>query len=377
VKVALVHDWLTGMRGGERVLEAVCPLFPEADLYTLFHLPGRVSPAIERMRIRTSWLQRLPGLAREHRYYLPLFPAAVRGFDLRGYDLILSLSHCVAKAARRPSGAVHVCYILSPMRYAWDQFEAYMAGRRASWLVRWAAARAAEGLRRWDAATAGRVDRYVAISRHVARRVERYYARVADVIYPPVDLDRFRLGTGPGDYYLVVSALVPYKRVDLAVEAFSRLGLPLRVVGDGPEARRLRALAGPSVAFLGWLPDPQVAEVLRDCRALVFPGEEDFGLAPLEAQACGRPVIAFGRGGVTETVVPLEQAGVGGELGKGSTGLFFSEQSVDALIEAVGRFEAAADQFDPAAIRAHVLPFNRERFQRELKAYLEACLPSR
>src|SRR5262245_39977326 len=301
MKVALVHDWLTGMRGGERCLEVFCELFPDADLYTLLHVPGSVSPVIERRRIVTSFIQRLPGAAQGYRRYLPLFPLAVSRFDLRGYDLVLSSSHAVAKSAPVPAHTPHVCYCFTPMRYVWDLYDDYFV-RFAGIPTRLLMPPLAAALRRWDRRTASRVRHFVAISRFVADRIRRAYGRSADVIYPPVDVSRFRIEETTGDYYLVVSALAPYKRVDLAVEAASRLGRRLVVVGTGPEERRLRPLAGPHVEFLGWRDDADVADLYARCRALIFPAIEDFGITPLEAMASGRPVIALGRGGALETV---------------------------------------------------------------------------
>jgi glycosyltransferase involved in cell wall biosynthesis len=366
LRVALVHDWLTGMRGGERCLEALCELFPEADLFTLLHVPGSVSPLIERRRITTSFVQRLPDVERRYRAYLPLFPLAVRTFDLRGYDLVVSSSHCVAKAARPGPGALHVCYCFTPMRYVWDLYEDYVGGR--GWFVRVAGRPVAAALRRWDRRTSRRVHHFVAISRHVAERIRRCYGRSAEVIYPPVNIGRFQLATpGSEDFYLVVAALVPYKRVDLAIQACGALGRRLLVVGTGPEARRLEALAGPTVEFLGWRGDGEIAELYRRCRAVLFPGLEDFGIVPVEAMAAGRPVIAYGAGGVLETVSPL-----GGEAPP--TGVFFHEQRVEALVEAIRRFEAAADRFDPRVLRARAERFDRARFLAGFAAYLDRIL---
>ena len=365
--MALVHDWLTGMRGGERCLEVLCELFPAADLYTLLHAPGSVSATIERRRIVTSFVQRLPHAATAYRSYLPLFPAAVSRFDLRGYDLVLSSSHCVAKGVSVPPGAVHVCYCFTPMRYVWDMYDDYF-GRGAGALTRAVMPPIAAGLRRWDRRTSDRVHRFVAISNHVAERVRSCYGRPADVIYPPVEAQRFQLADDTdGDFYLVVSALAPYKRVDLAVQAASRLNRRLIVVGSGPEAGRLKALAGPTVEFLGWRSDAEVAELYRRCRALLFPGREDFGIVPLEAMAAGRPVIAFAAGGALETVVPL-----GGD--EPPTGVFFHEQTVDALVAAIATFEAQPGRFVPKALRARAEIFDRPRFKEQIAKYVEQCL---
>jgi glycosyltransferase involved in cell wall biosynthesis len=366
-RVALVHDWLTGMRGGERCLEVFCELFPDADLFTLLHVPGSVSDVIERRRIVTSFVQRLPAAATRYRHYLPLFPIAIETFDLHGYDLVLSSSHCVAKGARPMPGACHVSYCFTPMRYVWDRYDDYF-GRGAGVLTRLAMPPVAAYLRRWDRRTSARVDRFVAISRHVAGRIERYYQRPADVVHPPVDVDRFSLADGEDDgFYLVVSALVPYKRLDLAVHAANRLGRRLLVVGSGPEARRLRALGGPTVEFLGHRSDAEIAALYPRCRALLFPGVEDFGIVPLEAMAAGRPVIAFAAGGALETVNPP-----GGD--RPPTGLLVAAQTVDALTEAMRRLESGAVAFDPKALRARAEAFDRPRFKERMAALLDSAI---
>jgi glycosyltransferase involved in cell wall biosynthesis len=362
MKVALVHDWLTGMRGGERCLEVFCELFPDADLFTLLHVPGSVTPTIERRRIVTSFIQRLPDAARAYRWYLPLFPAAMSRFDLRGYDLVLSSSHAVAKSAPAPPGALHVCYCFTPMRYVWDLYDDYF-GQRAGPLTRAVMPPVAALLRRWDRRTAAGVHHFVAISHFVAERIRRAYEREADVIHPPVDMTRFRIEEPAGDFYLVVSALTPYKRIDLAVEAANRLGRPLLVVGTGPEARRLRAMAGPTVEFLGWRDDAQVADLYAGCRALLFPTREDFGITPLEAMAAGRPVIALGQGGALETVVPPGCADP-------PTGLFFPRQTVEDVVGAIRTFEQEPGRFEPKALRRRAEAFDRPLFKERVRSYL-------
>jgi glycosyltransferase involved in cell wall biosynthesis len=350
------------MRGGERCLEVFCELFPDAPVFTLLHVPGSVSPIIERRRIVTSFVQRLPAAATRYRHYLPLFPAAVRGLSLQGYDLVLSLSHCAAKAVRVPPGALHLCYCFTPMRYVWDLEGDYARG--AGWLTRAALPPVAAALRRWDRRTDG-VDEFVAISRHIAERIRHAYGRPAEVIHPPVEVARFCVADSIDDYYLVVAALVPYKRVDLAVAAANRLGRRLLVVGTGPEESRLRALAGPGVTFLGRRPDSEVAELYARCRAVLFPAVEDFGIVPLEAAAAGRPTIALARGGVLETMIGLDTAA------EPPTAVFFAEPTVEALAGAITAFEAAADRFAPRALRARAEQFDRPRFARRVREYVD------
>jgi len=385
VKVAIVHDWLTGMRGGERCLEAFCELFPDADLYTLLHIKGSVSPTIERHRIRTSFVQSLPLSGRWYRYYLPLFPFAIERFRLQSYDLILSSSHCVAKGILPPTGARHLCYIHSPMRYVWDQFDNYARGGRSG-----AAARLGMGLFRarlqaWDVASAERVDRFVANSHNIAGKVRRYYDRPASILHPPVDWETFQASDDSEDFYLMVTAFAPYKRVDLAIQACNDMKRRLKIIGKGQEEARLRKLAGPTVEFLGWQPDGVVRDHYARCRALLFPGEEDFGIVPLEAMACGKPVIAFGCGGVLETVRPLVapaadkgHAGTAlageGFVGGSPTGVFFDRQSAEALVQAMELFERRQAEFDPHAIRTHVARFDRPLFKQHMKAFTMAVL---
>jgi len=362
-RVALVHDWLTGMRGGERCLEVLCELFPDAPLFTLLHVPGTVSPAIERRRIVTSFVQRMPQAAARYRYYLPVFPLAISRFDLSGYDLVVSMSHCVAKGGRVAPGALHLCYCFSPMRYLWDLSSDYF-GPGHGLAARTLGPPLAAALRHWDRQTTS-VSRFVAISHHIADRIQRAYDRSSDVIYPPVDVQRFEVSDTVDDYYLVVGALVPYKRIDLAVAAANRLGRRLVIVGTGPEEARLRALAGPTVSFLGWRSDDEIARLYARCRALIFPAVEDFGITPLEAAAAGRPTIALARGGALETMVGLDAA-------EAPTAVFFEEQSVEALTEAIARFEHAADRFETKALRARAESFDRPVFKQKLGEYITA-----
>jgi glycosyltransferase involved in cell wall biosynthesis len=366
--IVLVHDWLTGMRGGEKCLEVLCRRWPRARLFTLLHRPGAVSPVIERRPVHTSFLQHFPAVHRYYRRLLPLMPLAAAGWRLPPCDLVVSLSHCVAKAARPPRGVPHVCYCFTPMRYAWHLRSAYFHEEVAKGLTSRARDGLLELLRHWDRRSASRVTHFVAISDTVRRRIAECYGRPSIVIYPPVDTDFYHPAPLPrADYYLAVSALAPYKRLDLAVSACTRLRRPLLLIGTGPEEARLRALAGPTVHFLGWQPDAVVRDHLRRCRALLFPGEEDFGLVPVEAQACGTPVIAFGRGGATETVVPLGSH-------REPTGLWFEEQTAAGLAAALAAFEARAREFNPAAARRQALRFTRKRFEEELGAFVTQVL---
>lgn len=369
MRVAIVHDWLTGMRGGERVLEALCELYPEADLFSLVAFPERLSPALSARPVRTTFVQKLPFVQSRYRYYLPLFPRAVGSLDLSGYDLVLSSSHCVAKGARVREGAIHISYVHTPMRYAWGMLDHYFVNGRYGAVTRTAAAGALWPLRIWDRRTAGRVHHFVANSHNVAERIRRCYGRDATVIYPPVETERFRPGGVREDFYLVVSALVPYKRVDIAVQAANLGGLTLVVAGEGSEMARLKRIAGPSVRFLGRVSDDDLASLYARARALLFAGEEDFGMVPVEAMSAGCPVVAFARGGARETVVDLADA-----AGGSPTGILFDAQSPEALLAAVYRFEANRAAFDPAALRAHAQRFDRRVFLREMRAFVERKL---
>ncbi len=357
MKLALVHDWLTGMRGGEKVLEALCERYPDAELFTLVHVPGTVSASIERLSPHTSFVQHLPFVRRFYRNFLPLFPTAIEQFCFDRFDCIVSVSHCCAKSVVAPGGVPHLCYCLTPMRYAWDQFDAYFGpdriGRAGSALMRPVMAH----LARWDRDTAARANRYVAISHYVAGRIRRYYNREAIVVYPPVDTDFYRPDSSrPERFALMVSALVPYKRVDIAIAACRQAGVPLTIVGEGPERAALERAGGPGVRFLGRIPDEDIRALYRRAAVTLLPGEEDFGIVPLEAQACGRPVVAYGRGGALETVRP------------GETGILVDEQSPAAFAAAIA--DAVDRRFDAGAIRRHAERFSRTRFGDEMAALL-------
>jgi glycosyltransferase involved in cell wall biosynthesis len=368
MKIALVHDWLTGMRGGEKCLEVFCELFPDADLYTLVYVPDSVSATIRGMKIYTSWVNRIPWIRRTYRYYLPLFPRIIEALPLGDYDLVLSSSHCVAKGVRAHD-ALHIAYIYAPMRYVWDQHDAYF-GSEASVLGRIGMALFRRYLQNWDIRSSQAVGYFIADSKNVAAKVRELYGREATVIYPPVDIERFFIQRQPDPYYLVVSALVPYKRIDLAIQAFNALKLPLKIAGDGPLRKVLEKSAASNIEFLGWVDDARLAELYAGCQALVFPGEEDFGIVPLEAQASGRPVIGFKKGGLLETVIGLDDS----SPLQCPTGLFFSEQHAESLIAAVELYQRSQGQFRPDHIQQHAAKFSRERFKREIAAYLDARL---
>jgi glycosyltransferase involved in cell wall biosynthesis len=359
MRVALVHDWLTGKRGGEYVLEAIAELYPGAELFTLLRLPGAVGGVLENMPCRTSWLQRVPAADRYYRHFLPMMPRMIEAFDLTGFDLIISSSHCVAKGIRRPPGSVHVSYVHAPMRYIWDRYDDYFGPSRASLPVRLAAGAVRGKLQAWDrrVSASDRVDLLIANSHFIAEKIERAYGRSPHVIHPFVDVTRFTRARKPGNSYLMVGAFAPNKRVDLAIEAFNRLRLPLRIVGKGQEEQRLRRIAGPTIEFLGALPNAAIEELYASSRAFVFPGVEDFGITPLEAMASGLPVIAFGAAGALETVVD------------GETGVFFGTQTVESLIEAVIRVERGDLRFEEQKLRERAAQFSKARFQ---ERFLEA-----
>lgn len=360
MKVAIVHYWLVGMRGGEKVVEGLCELFPEADVFTHVYFPQAISPRINAHRVRTSFISRLPQAAKRYKAYLPLMPMALEQLDLRGYDLIISSESGPSKGIIPPAGAVHVCYCHSPMRYLWNMFHDYR--ERSGYLTRMLMPPISHYLRNWDALSATRVHAFAANSRNVARRLQTYYRRDATVIYPPVDVGAFEQvpDEATADYFLMVGELVPYKRPDLAVEAFNRSGRKLVVIGGGEMLSKIKAQAGPTVTVLGPQPFDRLRHHYARCRALVFPGEEDFGIVPVEAMASGRPVVAFKKGGAMETVVD------------GVTGVFFDEQSVEAIIEACERCDRT--DFATPAIIEHARSFGADRFANEMVAFINATL---
>lgn len=357
LRVALVHDWLTGMRGGEAVLEALGGLFHEPRLFTLVHVPGSVSPKIEGWLEGTSFLQSIPGVGERYRHFLPLMPKAAEGLNVSDFDLIISSTHCVAKGVKKRPGAVHVAYVHAPMRYMWDRFDDYFGPGRAKPHVRLAARTLRGYLQGWDRASSApeRLDRVVANSGFIAQQIQSAWHREAQVVHPFADLSRFSLPRAVGDFHLMVGAFAPNKRVDLAIDAFNRMGLKLKIVGGGQEEARLRAMAGPTIEFLGSMDNSAIAGLYASCRSFIFPGVEDFGITPLEAMASGAPVVGFASGGLLETAYP-------------ECGVFFREQTVDALVEAVQKLESGAVSISPEKCRARAMEFTRARFEERMRA---------
>jgi glycosyltransferase involved in cell wall biosynthesis len=355
LRVAIVHDWLNQIGGAEGVLEVLVDMFPEAPVYTSIYWPEAMPARYREWDIRVTWMDRLPGIHQNHQPYLLLYPLAFGGLKLGAYDLVISNKSAFCLGIQTPPETCHVCYCLTPTRFVWN-FETYVGreqvGGRARRLVRpflgW--------LRRWEQTAASRVDAFVAISDEVQARIDRFYGRESMVIYPPVDTKRFAPAVSHDDYFLIVSRLIPYKRIDLAVQAFNSLGLPLWVGGEGRDRASLEAIAGPNIRFLGRVPDEELGPLMARCRAFVFPGLEDFGIAPVQAMAAGRPVIAYAGGGALDYVVD------------GVTGLFFHEQTADSLAGVVRRFDESA--FDPEMIRAHAERFDTDVFKTRIQAYI-------
>lgn len=364
LRVAIVHYWFTAYGGGERVVEALCEIFPQADIFALVANPQAIPPALRQHAVSDSFLARIPGATRWYRHFLPLYPIALEQFDLSGYDLVISSESGPAKGVLTSPNTCHICYCHSPMRYIWDLY--HESRKSVGPITRAIFSATAHYVRLWDFSTAARVDYFVANSRHVAARIRKCYRRQSTVIHPPTNWAAGYISQKVDDYYLVVGRLVPYKRIDLAIEACNRLQRRLRIVGTGPEYKRLRRMAGPTVEFLGLLNERSLHDNYANCRALLFPGEEDFGIVPVEAQAHGRPVIAYAKGGVLETVT----GGFADYCDPAScTGLFFPQPNPESLCEAIQRFERVEGQFRPEFIRGSVERFGLERFKEEFGAF--------
>ncbi|HAE83085.1 MAG TPA: glycosyl transferase [Ktedonobacter sp.] len=361
MKVALVHDYLNQMGGAERVLMALHDIFPDAPIYTSIYDPQLVDPSFQKMDIRTSFMQKLPLVTKHHQPYLPFYPFAMESLDLRGYDLVLSSSSAFGKGVITRPETTHICYCHTPMRWCWN-YDEYVEREHLGKLARRVLPLLITGLRVWDQSSSMRVDHFIANSPVVAERIQKYYRRDAVVIPPPVEAQRFTFDpeTQVEEYFLIVSRLIPYKRLDIAIEACNKLQLPLVIVGSGRDLDRLKKMAGPTVRFMGRLSDEDVLYYYAHCRALLFPGEEDFGITPLEAQASGRPVIAYGAGGALASVVD------------GITGVFFQKQTVESLTVALASFDE--HKYDPQVIRNHALEFDTPRFHRRILQFIEAKL---
>jgi glycosyltransferase involved in cell wall biosynthesis len=356
MKIAIVHDYLNQYGGAERVVEALHELFPEAPIYTSVYLPAEMPESFTRMDIRTSFMQRFPWMKRHFKKYLMFFPKAIESFDFTGYDLILSSSSGWAKGAKHNAGCLHICYCYTPMRWVWS-YQRYIERENIPKLAEIILKYYIKRLKKWDLQTNSRVDRFVAISKLIQDRIMNSYNRDSVVIYPPVETSRFTIAEKLGDYYLLVSRLNTYKRVDIVIQAFNQLGLPLVVIGEGPDKAHLEKIAKPNIKFLGRVSDTVVNEHCAQCQAFIFPGEEDFGIAPVEAMAGGRPVVAYAAGGALETVVD------------GLTGVFFKEQTPAAIVEAVKKMQKIS--CDSRQIRNHALQFDKKVFKQKLSAYIE------
>lgn len=371
LRVAIVHHWFIRRGGGERVVERLAELFPRADLYSPLAAKSALGPALQSRPLHQSFIRHIPGARRLHRLLLPLYPLALEQFDLRGYDLVISSESGPAKGVLTSSRTCHICYCHTPMRYLWDMYQDYRDKIPLGPIGRGAFAFGAHYLRQWDRAAADRVDYFLASSHNSASRIRKCYRRDAQVVYPPVDVDKFTASADHDAYYLFVGRLVSYKRADLAVQACNKLARPLRIIGHGEELARLRREAGPTISFLGAPGDDEVRKQLRRCRALLFPGEEDIGITPVEAQACGKPVIAFGRGGALETVRGLAP---NGEFTGEQTGVFFNEATPDSLVEAIQRFESMELQFRPEAARRQAERFSVASFRENFLQAVHSCL---
>ena len=361
MKVAIIHYWLINCRGGEKVLEALCELYPQADIYThVYDEAAFKNSIISKHKVSTTFISKLPKALKAYQSYLPFMPLALEELDLNGYDLVISSESGPAKGVIPPPGVPHICYCHSPMRYAWDMYNEYK--NRAGWLKRKLMPPLMHYLRRWDQQNSTQVSHFVANSSFVAKRINSYYRREASVINPPVSFDEFNISETQGDYYLLLGQLVSYKRADIAVKAFNKSGKKLIVVGEGEQFNELKEIAKPNVQLLGRQPFNEIKRLLSECQALVFPGVEDFGIVPLEAMASGRPVIAYKKGGALETVA------------EGISGMFFNEQSEQSLQAAINEFENNKHNFKPEVIRAYVKKFDQTRFKQEFKILVDEVL---
>ncbi len=359
MRVAIVHDWLNQYGGAERVLEVLKSMFPDAPVFTSMFWPAAMPDPYRHWDIRTSFLDRWPLVKRHHLWFLPFYPLAFEQFDLSGFDLVISNKSAFCHGVITPPETTHLCYCLTPTRFLWNTRE-YIASEGGATLARPILPFLLNYLRIWDRAAADRVDHFAGISRAVQERIAKYYRREAVVIHPPVDTRQFAEEAQPQNYFLVISRLIPYKRIDIAIQAFNQLGLPLVIIGDGRDRARLERLAQPNIEFRGWLADGEVREALARCQALIFPGLEDFGLAPLEAQAAGRPVIAFAGGGALDTVT------------EGVTGHLFSPQTPEALADAVAHFDLS--HFDPATIRQNAARFDVDQFKQQFTEFIQCVI---
>ena len=378
MRVALIHDWLNGMRGGEKVLETLCELFPEAVIFTLFYQPEKVSSKISSHEVRTSFLDKIPGVRRSYRNLLPLYPKAMEALQIDGFDICISVSHSVAKGIRPGPHCLHLCICLTPMRYIWDRFDDYFGDKESGQLKRYLARILCMRLRRWDVQSSSRVDLFISISEFVKRRIAKFYDRPSTVIYPFADTNYFtpaviekshkgRSNNKNTGYFLVVSALVPYKRVLDVVEAFKHIDEKAIIVGDGPEKKKLMDTAPSNVEFTGWISDEHLLRLYRGCKALIFPGVEDFGIVPVEAQACGKPILALAEGGTIETVTgPI--IGIDEIDSSNATGLFFRKSNPEYIIEAIKKYKEL--KFDPRIIRENALRFSRDNFAESIMAFI-------
>jgi len=357
-KIALVHYWLTGMRGGEKVVQSICNIFPDIDIYTLVYNRDKISDKINSHRITTSFIQKLPLAKSKYQNYLPFMPVAIEQFDLSGYDLVISSESGIAKGVLTKPETCHICYCHSPMRYLWNMYFDYMKNEKPGFFKRNFISWYFNYLRVWDLASASRVDYFISNSHNVKNRIRKYYRRDAEVIYPPVDIENFKPGSRKKDYYLIVSQLVSYKRIDIAVEAFNKLGRELLIIGEGPELKNLKKRAKSNIKFIGWADSAELASYYTEARAFIFPGEEDFGITPVEAQASGTPVIGYGKGGVLETVKD------------GETGVLFDDQDPYSLAGAVEIFESS-DIGPSEKIRENSEKFSTEKFEERFKSFIE------